>query len=475
MSRNGVPWPAWAGMAALVLAGGAAVGLKVMADQEEAERQEQLALDRAEEARQAREAAEIQAAIEAEAAILHQVAMTALDSAKGQEAALAEELSRLRWSLLNERRVCVPEDPPPPQVAEATPPPEPPTAPPPEDEPEDPPEEPQVAEAPEPPAEPVEEEPPVEPERDESVVIALADTPVEPDPPAPPPAPEVAAAPPPPPPPPTPVMMPERYEDPNPPPPPPVVVAAADPPPAPVPTEPTQAPTPTPTSTQPVPPGCPPIRPPEEAPEVLFVLDASGSMDIPYGQRGQGLQLGGNVGGMLAQLMTQPNGPSRISRAREAIAGAIRNAPADVDVGLVTFQDCRDIRDYGYFSPPARGVLMSRLSGIRTGQGTPLADAMAAAGGLIRGGRSYSDPAYMVVVTDGEDSCGGNPCAVAQALKSAFPGLTINVIDLSGAANVQCIANITGGILVRPEGGPGLTDMLRRATGQQAVPAHCLQ
>jgi len=144
-------------------------------------------------------------------------------------------------------------------------------------------------------------------------------------------------------------------------------------------------------------------------------------------------------------------------------------------MGFISFHGCGDVRNFGYYGPGARGSLASRVGNTQVGSSTPLADGMIAGGSLIRGGRSPADPAYMVVVSDGADSCGGDPCAVAQRLKSLYPGLIINVIDLSGTANLQCVANATGGRLVQPGGNAGLTDIVRQATGQANVPAHCLQ
>jgi hypothetical protein len=231
-------------------------------------------------------------------------------------------------------------------------------------------------------------------------------------------------------------------------------------------------------------PDCPPPRPPEEAPEVLFVLDASESMLLPYplppGSDDELNYLMGQ-GGFMAQqarmifesLVMQP-GPKRIDRAKDAVIAAIQEAPADVEIGMVIFQSCSDIQNYGYYSAGERGSLIRVVDNTRTGAGTPLADSMAEAGNLIVGGRSSADPAYMVLLTDGDDSCHGDPCMVASMLKSRFPGLIINVVDLSGDAQIQCVADITGGRLVRPEGGESLPDVVRRAAGQPDLPAHCL-
>ncbi|MEZ5669416.1 MAG: VWA domain-containing protein [Alphaproteobacteria bacterium] len=452
MRNRGVPWPVWAGLGAVLLGLAGLVGWRLVDEPAQAADAE-TAVAPAPETVALAEPPAATPDPEREKAL---VQLAALNDARAQGTALADEVSRLRWALLDQRRQCVVDEPPPPvepQVAEAEPPGEPPVA-------------------PEPPA--VEEPAAEEPAPSEPVVVAAVE--VEPEPVA------VAVAPPPPPPPAPgrPALVPAREAPPPPPPPPPPAepVQVAD---APVQVATTTVPAPQPQAL----PGCPAPRPPEEAPEVVFVLDASESMMIPYGapagidEQLQSMARGGLMGGQQAEAMFQQlisqSGAKRIDRAKQAMIGVIQSTPADVDMGLITFHDCGDVRNFGYYDSGARGALTNRIAGTRVGRGTPLADSMTAAGNLIRGGRSASDPAYMVVVTDGNDSCGGNPCAVAQRLAAIYPGLIINVIDLSGTANLQCVAGATGGQLVRPEGSGGLTDMVRRAAGQPDVPAHCLQ
>ncbi|MBM4201892.1 MAG: hypothetical protein FJ189_11480, partial [Gammaproteobacteria bacterium] len=82
-------------------------------------------------------------------------------------------------------------------------------------------------------------------------------------------------------------------------------------------------------------------------------------------------------------------------------------------------------------------------------------------------------PAVMVVVSDGKDSCGGNPCSTAAALKAAKPKLKINVVDIVGDGAVNCIANLTGGDVLTPRSGMNLDQLVRRATSDAQKPAHC--
>jgi hypothetical protein len=157
----------------------------------------------------------------------------------------------------------------------------------------------------------------------------------------------------------------------------------------------------------------------------------------------------------------------RMEIAKAGLTDAIRRAPAVGRMGLVSFGDCGSggVVDHGTFDPAQRGELVGRIAALKPISGTPLARALAAAASLIAGGTSAADPVNLVVVTDGNDSCQGNPCAVAKALKAQKPGLVINVVDLAGWTDVKCIAQATGGFYKSGAGGIDLKPMLREAAG----------
>ncbi|MGB1026430.1 MAG: VWA domain-containing protein, partial [Rhodospirillaceae bacterium] len=78
-------------------------------------------------------------------------------------------------------------------------------------------------------------------------------------------------------------------------------------------------------------------------------------------------------------------------------------------------------------------------------------------------------PSVLVVVSDGEDTCGANPCAAARAAKAAKPNLTINVIDLSDGNSggvLQCIASAGGGRVFTPQSASQMNQAAQAATGQ---------
>ena len=99
-------------------------------------------------------------------------------------------------------------------------------------------------------------------------------------------------------------------------------------------------------------------------------------------------------------------------------------------------------------------------------QGTPLAGGIRRAGDIA----SADAEAVIVVVSDGDNSCGGDPCAEARAIKAKKPNVKINVIDLSGDAKssavMQCVAAATGGRVLKPNSAADLDTVMQRATEQ---------
>jgi Mg-chelatase subunit ChlD len=205
---------------------------------------------------------------------------------------------------------------------------------------------------------------------------------------------------------------------------------------------------------------------------VAVVLDASGSMRLPASadrdlvMRGLAQQILGPLGG----LIPQASGPSRLQAAQQAVNRTVRSLPSDVDVGLVVLADCPRASEYGFFSGTQRDRLYGSVNSLRPMQKTPLADGILRAGNLVDGVKA---PAVMVVVSDGEDTCGGDPCAAARALKARKPLLKINVVDIVGDGRSNCIANATGGRVLNPQSGSAFDETIHRATQEAQKPAHC--
>jgi Ca-activated chloride channel family protein len=86
-------------------------------------------------------------------------------------------------------------------------------------------------------------------------------------------------------------------------------------------------------------------------------------------------------------------------------------------------------------------------------------------------------PAVVVVLTDGEDTCGGDACRLAHELKSVHPSITVHVIGyrlraMSGETLPfveRCLADETGGIYATAETTEQLAQVLSETLGCPAV------
>jgi Mg-chelatase subunit ChlD len=186
---------------------------------------------------------------------------------------------------------------------------------------------------------------------------------------------------------------------------------------------------------------CPAERHASEAPEVALVVDSSGSMEKPIG-----------------------GAPTRLDAAKRAIGALLDRLPGDVDVGLVEFRDCQRIRRDRFYSQAERDQLKAQVDSLEPGRGTPLARSVERAGAIL----SSQVPGTIIVVTDGKDSCGGDPCAAAAAIRQSRPNLTIHVIDIGseGASPATCLAEMTGGKVYKPGSPVEFNRMVAEAGGQ---------
>jgi Mg-chelatase subunit ChlD len=182
-------------------------------------------------------------------------------------------------------------------------------------------------------------------------------------------------------------------------------------------------------------------RQPGDEPEVVMIVDASASMRQPFG-----------------------SSPSRLDAAKRAAEAMIRALPSDVDVGLVDFGACGQVRRDKFYPAAQRGALLAPK------QGTPLADAIKRAGTVA----SDSATSVLVIVSDGGDSCGGDACAMARSLKAGKPNVIINVIDLSDSPRdrqvLQCIASAGGGRLLSPADPADMNRKMKEAAGAANCP-----
>ncbi|WP_417260524.1 VWA domain-containing protein [Celeribacter sp.] len=180
----------------------------------------------------------------------------------------------------------------------------------------------------------------------------------------------------------------------------------------------------------------------QAADDVVIVYDASGSM---WGQI---------------------DGTSKVEIAREVLADLVNDWDAETNLGLVAYGhrskgDCTDIETLISPAPVDRGSFIDTVNAIRPVGKTPISASVQHAADLL----SYRDnPATVVLISDGVETCNADPCALSAQLAKQGVKFTAHVVgfDLDDAAqaSLSCIADNTGGMFVPAGNADELHDAL---------------
>jgi Ca-activated chloride channel homolog len=174
--------------------------------------------------------------------------------------------------------------------------------------------------------------------------------------------------------------------------------------------------------------------------DAMIVFDASGSMS-------------GN------QTLGIPNSQARIDEVRYALAQVLPSAARLRKVGLVSFGPGRwnqcNVKLNLKPTPDAAELIMKEVDALVPAGKTPLTTAVEQAAEAL----DYRNkPGVIVVVTDGEETCGRSPCDLAKQLHDAALRLVIHVISFryqsyswtgeQSALEAKCLAEQSGGLYI---------------------------
>src|SRR6185437_7822885 len=174
--------------------------------------------------------------------------------------------------------------------------------------------------------------------------------------------------------------------------------------------------------------------------DAMIVFDASGSM------------AGNTVRGLFSDK-------TRSDEVRKALGEVLPGITKFRKVGLITYGP----GPYGQCNvdlafppiPNAADRIMSVVNALNPAGKTPLVAAVKQAAEVLD---YQTEKGVVVLVTDGEETCGGAPCALGQWLKTNSRALTVHVIGYqlrgyswTGAQSildVECLAEVTGGLYI---------------------------
>ena len=172
-------------------------------------------------------------------------------------------------------------------------------------------------------------------------------------------------------------------------------------------------------------------------------------------------------------------GETKIAIAKRVVRELVESMPDNARLGLVVYghrqqNDCNDIE---LLIPPAkldRAAFIAAVNAIRPRGRTPLAASLEFAARALESNRQAGN---VILVTDGAETCNGDPCATAARLKAAGVAFVVHVVafDLSAkeAQKISCIAAETGGRFLEASDAASLKDALNVAVAEvvRAAPA----
>lgn len=186
---------------------------------------------------------------------------------------------------------------------------------------------------------------------------------------------------------------------------------------------------------------------------VIIVFDASGSM-------------AGHV-----------EGRPKIDVAKEVVSAIVSGIAPEVELGLMAYGhrrkgDCEDIELLVPPAPGSSGEVLAAIMKLNPMGKTPLTASVLQAATHLK----YTEAkASVILVSDGEETCGMDPCLAATELEAAGLDFTCHVVGFDikpgETAGLECLAKKTGGLYLSASNAATLTKALQEAVKQVMKPS----
>jgi len=181
---------------------------------------------------------------------------------------------------------------------------------------------------------------------------------------------------------------------------------------------------------------------------LILILDASSSMNTTFGKQ------------------------SRIDTAKKAVEEIVAELPSEREFGLTVYgnesaNSCNSLKTLVDLGDINRSFVLSQLSKVEAVGSTPIAASIQEVAKTIK---NHKKETTIVLISDGEESCGGDPCQVVKQLKSegykfTFHGVGVDT-NLQADQQLSCLAREGGGFYLKadPSNPGGILEELEKAT-----------
>ena len=162
-------------------------------------------------------------------------------------------------------------------------------------------------------------------------------------------------------------------------------------------------------------------------------------------------------------------GKPRIVIAKETLSSLIEQTPAEIRTGITAYGhrrkfDCSDIEEIAplkSLDPMTKFRIQERISSLNAVGKTPITDSIEQTVDRLK---SEEGESTIVLISDGLESCGKDPCALTTELKSAGINFVMHVVGFGllkeQEQKLACIAEAGGGAFLTASNAADLLDAL---------------
>ncbi len=168
--------------------------------------------------------------------------------------------------------------------------------------------------------------------------------------------------------------------------------------------------------------------------------------------------------------------PNRIDRVRQALSKFVPHVSETRNLGLLVYgpgshrDECENIDLHFKPIPDAGKKILGDVDRLVPDGMTPLTKSVERAAEALG---PPSTPGMIVLLTDGEETCRGDPCKLARELRASRPNTVVHVIgyklqSLDGRSPVsgaKCLADQTGGFNLSADTTEELVNALEKTLG----------
>ena len=148
----------------------------------------------------------------------------------------------------------------------------------------------------------------------------------------------------------------------------------------------------------------------------------------------------------------QIDGTAKVETARKTLARLVSDLPSETKLGLMAYghtreKDCNDVELLSALGKDKPEMITTLIHTIKPMGKTPIANALKESQAAFAGQEGKNN--HILLVSDGIESCDGDPCAIAKELEAAGLDVSAHVIGFGVSEEegkkLTCIAENTGG------------------------------